>query len=859
MRLARVIDRGGPARYGRSERNDSKARGVGMHAVTSNRSKPSAQPLSGLALVLATLALTACGPSREQLAAQQHTTISHFCFDCHNDEDRTANLSLQSLDLGDVGKDAAKWEHVVLKLEAGMMPPHDGGPRPTAEQRTALIGYLETELDRAAEASPDPGRTVPFHRLNRSEYHNAIRDLLALDVDVENLLPGDDASYGFDNIGGVLKLSPTLLERYLNAADKVSRLAVGTTPPFVNVDSFHVPDDRSQEHRLPGLPFGTRGGLVIDYNFPQDGDYAIAAALARDLNEGMPVYEEPQTLEISIDHERVGLFTLAAAETVPPPPVDPKDFASDFPPARRLPIDKQRERNKADENWSVRVPVKAGNHEVTVTFLGKSGALTTDVRERFLRPFPRGLNIPEGRSGSYLRRVEISGPFDSAGPGKTASRERIFNCGPEGETWAPTMETDACAKEIVSNLARRAYRRPVTDADVKPLLGFYRRTREDEGSFDAGIQMALKAMLTSPEFLFRIERDPADAAPGSVYRLDDVTLASRLSFFLWSSIPDDELLRVAERGQLRDPAELERQVKRMIADPRSDAFVTNFAGQWLYLRNLEAVVPVQSVFPNFDDTLREGLRRETELFFASIVREDHSVLDLLNADYTYVNERVAKHYGIPNIKGNHFRRVQLAADSPRRGLLGKGSILAVTSQPDRTSPVLRGKWILTNLLGAEPPPPPANVPPLDATKATSGGKLLSMRERLAQHRANPACATCHVLMDSLGFGLEGFDAVGRYRTFDEVGDPVDASGVLPDGSRFEGMQQFRAALMSSELFRATLAEKLMVYALGRGIEPHDMPVVRAIVRGAADKDNRFSQYLLGVVESTPFQMRKTSS
>jgi hypothetical protein len=366
-------------------------------------------------------------------------------------------------------------------------------------------------------------------------------------------------------------------------------------------------------------------------------------------------------------------------------------------------------------------------------------------------------------------------------------------------------------------------------------------------------------MLTSPEFLFRAERDPPGAAPGSIYRLDDITLASRLSFFLWSSIPDDELLRVAERGGLSDRAELERQLKRMIADPRADAFVTNFAGQWLYLRNLEAVVPVQSIFPNFDDTLREGLRRETELFFASIVREDHNVLDLLNADYTFVNDRVAQHYGIPNIQGNHFRRVQLPPDSPRRGLLGKGSILAVTSQPDRTSPVLRGKWVLTNLLGSEPPPPPANVPPLDATKATSGGKLLSMRARLAQHRANPACANCHNLMDSVGFALEGFDAIGRYRTFDEVGDPVDASGILPDGSHYEGMDQFRAALASSELFRTTLTEKLMVYALGRGVEPHDMPVVRSIVRDAAAKDNRFSQYILGVVTSAPFQMRKASS
>ena len=526
---------------------------------------------------------------------------------------------------------------------------------------------------------------------------------------------------------------------------------------------------------------------------------------------------------------------------------------------RRLPPDEQRARNRADEDWAVRVPVKAGRREVAVTFLDKAGALVTAARQPFLRPFPRGLNIPEGRTGSYLRYVEIGGPYDAAGPGQTASREQIFTCRPESEAPEPTAEAESCAKTIVANLARHAYRRPVADADIEPLLAFYRLGHQDEGSFEAGIQVALKALLVSPEFLFRVERDPADAAPGSVYRIDDVALASRLSFFLWSSIPDDELLSAAERGTLREPDELERQVRRMIADPRADAFVSNFAGQWLYLRNLQATVPVQSVFPNFDDTLREGLRRETELFFASVVREDRSVLDLLNADYTYVNERVARHYGIPNVKGNHFRRVQLPPESPRRGLLGHASILAVTSQPDRTSPVVRGKWVLENLLGAEPPPPPPNVPPLDATKVTDGqGQVLSMRERLAVHRENPKCASCHTMMDSVGFALEGFDAIGRWRTIDELGDPIDASGTLPDGSSFEDLEQFRSALLSSELFRIVLAEKLLVYALGRGVEHYDMPAVRAIVREAAAKEYRFSQFILGVVNSAPFQMRKTA-
>jgi hypothetical protein len=820
--------------------------------------RPTSAALS-VGLAAATLGVSACGPARQEIAAEQRATLARYCFECHDDAGREADLSLESLDVNAVGGDAAVWEHVVRKVSAGMMPPHDGGPRPTAEERFRVLSWLESELDRAAVESPNPGRTVPFHRLNRSEYRNAVRELLAVDVDVASMLPGDDASYGFDNIGGVLKLSPTLLERYLSAADKISRLAVGTESPFVNFDTYRIPDDRSQERRLPGMPFGTRGGILIDYTFPQDGEYEFSAALARDLNEGMPVYTEPQVLEVSIDRERVATFTLDAATLLPPGPnAEPDDFGGRL--NGRVAREEQQARNRADEDWTVRVPVTAGHREVAITFLAKAASIPTGKREPFLRPFPRGLNIPEGRYGSYLRRVEISGPYHAMGAGDTASRERIFSCRPVAEQRAVTPDAEACAKTILASLARRAYRRPVTDDEVEPMLGFYRSGHGDTGSFDGGIQVALKALLVSPEFLFRIQRDPADAPPGSLYRISDVELASRLSFFLWSSIPDDELLTAAERGTLGQPRELERQVRRMIADPRADAFVGNFAGQWLYLRNLEAVIPVQSIFPNFDDTLREGLRRETELFFASVLREDRSVLDLLDADYTFVNERVARHYGIPNVKGSHFRRVQLAADSPRRGLLGHGSVLAVTSRADRTSPVVRGQWILENLLGAEPPPPPADVPPLDATNVTDGrGTVLSLRERLTAHRANPTCASCHLAMDSLGFALEGFDAVGRWRAIDELGDPIDASGVLPDGSTFEGFGEFRAALKSSELFRLALAEKLMTYALGRGVEYYDMPAVRTIVRDAADEDNRFSQFILGVVNSTPFKMRRTAS
>ena len=792
--------------------------------------------------------LAGCGPSEREIAAQQSATLARFCFDCHNDVDLTADLSLEALDLADLGTDAASWEKVVRKLRTGMMPPHDGGPRPTPEQGAALAGWLEQSLDVAAAAAPDPGRTVPLHRLNRTEYRNAVRDLLAVEIDVADLLPGDDASYGFDNIGGVLKLSPTLLERYLSAADRISRLAVGSPAPFVEFDSFRVPDDRSQEHRLPGLPFGTRGGIVIDYTFPQDAEYMISAELARDLNESLPMYPEPHVLEVSIDRQRVATFTLES-----PAPSD----SGDGPP--RLSREQREAYARADEGWTVRVPVEAGRREVTLTFIDKTGALVTQKREPFLYPFPRGFNMDEQRSGPYLRRVEIGGPYSATGPGETASRERVFACRPASEEPGPTPQSEGCAETIIAGLARRAFRRPVDAADIDPLVEFYRGGHEEERSFDGGIQVALKALLMSPEFLFRMEQDPPDAAPGASYRVGDVELASRLSFFLWSSIPDEDLLSTAERGSLREPAELERQVRRMIADPRADAFVSNFAGQWLYLRNLEAVAPVQKIFPNFDDTLREGLRRETELFFASVLREDRSVLELLDADYTFVNERVARHYGMPEIKGAHFRRVELPPDSPRRGLLGHGSILTVTSLPDRTSPVIRGNWILENLLGAEPPAPPANVPALEDTSVTDGaGGMLSLRDRLAAHRANPTCASCHTLMDSLGFALEGFDAVGRSRVIDELGDRVDASGILPDGSSFEGLEEFRSSLLGSELFPRVLAEKLLVYAIGRGVEHYDMPAMRAVVREAAARDHRFSAYILGVVNSTPFQMRRAA-
>ena len=517
-------------------------------------------------------------------------------------------------------------------------------------------------------------------------------------------------------------------------------------------------------------------------------------------------------------------------------------------------------RNRADESWNLRVPVKAGARDIVVTFLNRVSALDETARLPFERPYPAGVNIPETRRGAYLRSVEISGPHDPTGPGEGQSRARIFVCRPPAARRAAGSNVndpaeDACARRILSTLTRRAYRRPVTEADVEPMLAFYRDARA-QGTFDAGIESGLRRLLVSPEFLFRVERDPAGAAPGSVYQIDDIALASRLSFFLWSSIPDEELLGLAEKGRLSDPAVLPGQVRRMMADARAGAFVKNFAGQWLFLRNLDAIVPVQSIFPDFDDALRQSFRRETELFFESIVRENRSALDLLRADYTFVNERLAAHYGIPNVKGTHFRRIELGPDSKRRGLLGHGSILTVTSYPDRTSPVVRGKWILENLLGTPPPPPLPNIPPLQATN--TAGEVLPMRQRMERHRSNPVCASCHAMMDPLGLSLENFDAIGRWRTLGESSAPIDASGMTPDGARFDGADGLRAALLRSDRFVATLTEKMMTYALGRGLEHYDQPSVRAILREAARDDYRFAALVTGVVQSAPFRMRKAA-
>ncbi len=673
--------------------------------------------------------------------------------------------------------------------------------------------------DQAAAEHPNPGRTDTLRRLNRAEYQNAIRDLLALDVDAAALLPADESSRGFDNVT-VGDLSPTLLERYITAAQKISRLAVGSPGRSLGGDTFRIRPDLTQEEHVEGLPVGTRGGALIPYTFSQDGEYEIQVRLTRDRNEHVEGLREPHEVEVMLDRKRMAIFTVTAPGS-------------------------EGDHQTADQHLKTRIQATAGPHDVGVTFLKKPSSLLETKRQ----PYQAHYNMHRHpRISPALYQVSITGPYSPQGRGDTPSRRRIFVSSPKN-----SEEEEACATRILSSLLRKAYRRPVTDADVQKPMEFYRASRAESG-FDSGIEMALSAVLVNPQFLFRIEQDPPGLAQGTAYRVSNLELASRLSFFLWSSIPDDELLDLAARDELSHPEVLQRQVRRMLADPRSRSLVTNFAAQWLHLRNLESITPDLRLFPDFDDNLRQAFRQETELGFESILREDRSVLDLLKSDDTFLNERLAKHYGIPHVYGSHFRRVELGDDSERGGLLRQGSILTVTSYATRTSPVIRGKWILENLLGTPPPPPPANVPALKDNTVSSS---LSVRERLAEHRRNIACAGCHKLMDPVGFSLENFDAVGRWRNFEE-GNPTDANGGLPDGSKFEGVSGLEKALLKRpELFVGTMAEKLLTFALGRGVDYYDAPAVRRIVRDARANDFRFSSLIVGIATSTPFQMRRS--
>ncbi|MCU1261503.1 MAG: hypothetical protein JWO80_4388 [Bryobacterales bacterium] len=752
-------------------------------------------------------------------AAPESATLTRYCAGCHNEKLKTGGFVLDLSAVSHPEQHSEDWEKVVRKLRGRSMPPV-GLPRPDESTYKSLLASLEGSLDRAAAAHPNPGRTDTFRRLNRTEYQNSIRDLLSLEVDISSLLPADDASHGFDNVT-VGNLSPTLLERYLSAARKISRLAIGSPILSPGGDTINLPPDLTQEEHFDELPLGTRGGTTVHYTFPLDAEYEIQFRLARDRNEHVEGLKEPDQVELMLDGARVKVFT------VNPPP-------------------KGSDHHLVDKDLNIRVPVKAGPHVVSVAFLKGPSVLLETERQ----PYQAHFNMDRHpRIHPALYSISVNGPYEAKGPGTTPSRERIFVCKP-----GRPEEEDGCARRIMTTLMRRAYRRPVTDSDLQRPFQFYREARKDSG-FEAGIEMGLSAVLVSPEFLFRVEQDPAGIAPNTAYRISDLELASRLSFFLWSSIPDDELLDLAIRGKLKTPAVLEKQVRRMLADNRSRVLVTNFAEQWLHLRSLAATTPDMRIFPDFDDNLRQAFREETDLFFESILREDRSVLDLLRANYTFLNERLAKHYGIPNIYGSRFRRVSFDENVPRGGLLRQGSVLTVTSYATRTSPVIRGKWVLDNILGAPPLPPPPFVPALKEHSAS--GKIQTMRERIAEHRANPACAGCHNVMDPLGFSLENYDAVGRWRTAED-GQPIDSSGGLPDGSKFDGVAGLQKALLRRpEVFASTVSEKLLTYGLGRGVEFYDAAAIRKVVHDAEAKDYRFSSIIMGIVESTPFQMRRS--
>ncbi|HXP86728.1 MAG TPA: DUF1592 domain-containing protein [Bryobacteraceae bacterium] len=719
-------------------------------------------------------------------ASPERAFLNQYCVTCHNARARTGGLALDSLDPAHPGENAETWEKAVRKLRAGMMPP-SGAPRPDRSVTDGFTAKLEAELDRWADAHPNPGSTA-LHRLNRNEYARVIRDLLSLDVDVSKLLPADDSAEGFDNVADVLRISPSLMDRYVSAAAQISRLAVGDASIGAATATYRsASGDGAGE-----IPLGTFGGLVVHHNFPLDGKYSFKVR----GGGGVPYDNRVSKVEVTVNGEPVKVVEVGYYVTA--------DFQLDM---------------------------TAGPQTLGFALIDKDP-----------QPIATTWKVPPNSVGPTT--VAIAGPLSSTGPGDTPSRRRIFICKPQSAS-----EELPCAKKILSTLARRAYRAPATDDDLEILLGFYQRGRNASG-FDTGIQSGIERMLVSPRFVFRFEEEPAGLAAGAIFRVDDLELASRLSFFLWSSIPDDELLNLAVQGKLKDPAILEQQTLRMLNDPRSDALVKNFAGQWLYLREVKtAPAPVNG-------ELRRAFERETEMLFQSILRENRNVLDLLNADYTFVNERLARHYGIPNIYGDHFRRVAIK-DEARRGLLGQGSFLLVTSVADRTSPVARGKWILENLLGTAAPVPPPNVPALEESAGKNEPR--SVRQQMEFHRRNAVCASCHKIMDPIGLSLENFDLVGKWRDADQ-GVVIDASGELVDGTKLNGVASLRKALLSrSDVFVTTMTEKLMTYGIGRSVHYYDQPTIRSIVRNAVQNDYRFSSIILGIVKSGPFQMRVKGS
>lgn len=763
--------------------------------------------------------------------APHQSMIDGYCLECHNLDDFEGGFAFDLMNLQDIGVDAEFWEKVVKKIRGSYMPPV-GQPRPDSNAYIGFVEWLEDGLDREALAGVNPGRPG-LYRLNRTEYATVIRDMLGMDIDIEAILPPDNSSYGFDNIASILGVSTTLLEGYLAAADRVSAIAVGD-PEFAAEEAHYpVSNNLSQDEYIEGLPLGTRGGVLIEHNFPLDAIYEINTRFVGNSVDAIRGLQFPHQFEIAIDGKRVRLVTIGGS----------MDY-------NMMMENSASSKTAIEKRTSLRLPVKAGKHIVTVAFIEKTGAL-----ELFqLQPLERLNFDPVNTAGiPSVSHVTIRGPFNGQTPsGETASRRAIFSCSP-----GQVSEELSCAREILSKVSRSAYRRPITGEDLDVLVDFYQIGRETKGNFEGGIQMALRRILMSPDFLFRIERDPADVAPGETFAISDLELASRLSFFLWSSVPDDELINLASASRLRDPEILEQQVNRMLADERSQALVDNFAGQWLQLRNLASVEPDLLAFPNFDENLRRAFYQETSLFFESIMREDRNVTELMTADYTFLNERLARHYDIPNVYGDDFRRVQLTNEA-RRGLLGQGSILTVTSYAHRTSPVIRGKWILETIIGIPPAPPPDDVPAL-TENAVDSIDILSMRERLAEHRENPACAGCHNMMDPIGLAMERFDGIGRWRDVDEGGLPIDSSGQLANGTDIDGPIELRQAIMARpELFVESFIDKMLTYAIGRGLEYYDMPTIRGIADRAGESDYRFSVIVQEIVKSPQFQMKRAA-
>ena len=800
--------------------------------------------------------LLAAESENQSVSGSNRALLDQYCVICHNQavvnsvaqpneglqttQLRNLGLTLDVEDVSNLADNPEVWEKVIKKLRVGVMPP-PSYPRPDKESYDGFRAFLENELDRVASRQINPGRTQAFHRLNQTEYQNSVRALIDLDIDVADLIPTDAPDqYGFDNNAEVLALSPLSVERYVSAAHKIAELAVGATPRGASINTYEVPLNLIQDDRLSEeLPFGSRGGTAIEHMFPVDGEYRIALHLQTNYVDFVRGYDQPHEVELSLDGRHLETFPFGGDAPGTPAPYsyagnirgndDWEEFMMAF----------------VEEGFEIQVNVNAGLRVIGATFPREMWENEGIQQPRLFGYHLAVTELPDANPA--VDSIQIEGPLSVDGPGDTPSRRRIFSCLP-----ANLDEEPACAQQILSSLARRAYRRPVSESDIQELVEFYNQGRLD-GGFEVGIQFALERVLVSPDFLFRIEQDPADAQPGAMYSISGIELASRMSFFLWSSPPDDELLILAERGVLREPGMLEQQVQRMMADPRADAFIKNFVGQWLYLRNLDDFYPDPAAFPEFDENLRTALQRETELFIDDQIRSDASLLDLLSADYTFVNERLARHYGIPGVYGSRYRKVTVDGNQ-RGGLLGHGGLMMVTSYPNRTSPVLRGKFVLENLLGGPPPEPPPNVPALETS---SDGKVLTMREAMVMHRENPACRVCHAAMDPIGFSLENYDVVGKWRR-EFAGQPIDASGLLPDGNTFDGPGGLRGLLLERpDDLVGTITEKLMRFALGRSLEYYDMPEVRAIVRAASEDDYRWSSIILGVIESTPFQMRRT--